>query len=45
MCDLRNNILNSASVKLISYSIFDGKIDDFDGVKGVVFSAIPFVYY
>jgi len=44
VCDLTNNIFNSASVNLISYSIFDGEIDDFDGVKGVVFSAIPFFY-
>ena len=42
VCDLTNNTLNRAYVNLISYSIFDGKIDYFDGVKGVVFSAIPF---
>ena len=41
MCDSTNNLPNSVSVNLVSYSIFDGEIDYIDGVKGVVLTAIP----
>ena len=49
LCDIVNNILNSASVNLNGYLIFDGKIGDTECIdvtksstKGVVLLAIPF---
>ena len=48
MCDLTNTILNSESVKFISYLIFDGKIDDaecIDVTLGGSFLGYPLFYF